>query len=90
MAQTGTATLNFGTGSNIASVAVTGQSGIGSGSNVEAWLMTDSTSDNNAFQHQVVDMRLRCGNIVPGTGFTIFALSPWTLFQTWQVRWVWS
>ena len=92
MATKGTATLNFGAapGGQAASVAVTGQTAILSGSNAEAFLMTDSTVDNSAYHHRIVPMRLRCGNIVAGTGFTIYALSDWTLFNTYQVRWVWA
>lgn len=89
---TGTATLNFGAvpGGQLAQVDVTGQTAILSGSNIEAFLQAnDSTADNNAYQHRIVPMRLRCGNVVAGTGFTIYCLSDWTLFNTYLVRWVW-
>lgn len=93
MASTGTATLDFGPapGSQFASVVVTGQSGIDSDSNIEAYLMaSDSTTDNSAFIHQVVPMVLRCGNIVAGTGFTIYARSDWNISNTMLCRWVWA
>ena len=90
---TGTATLDFGAapGSKFASVDVTGQSSIASGSNIEAYLMaSDSTADNNTAIHQIVPMVLRCGNIVAGTGFTIYARCDWNLSNTILCRWVWA
>jgi len=88
---TGTATLDFtSSGSQLAQVNVTGQAGILSGSNIEAFLQAnDSTADNTAFAHQVVPLRVRCGNVVAGTGFTIYGVSDWSLFKTYLVRWVW-
>jgi hypothetical protein len=87
---TGTATIDFGGGSQVGQVAVTGQSAILSTSNVEAYLMaSDSTADNADYNHRIVPMRLRCGNLVAGTGFTIYAVCDWTCSQTFLLRWVW-
>jgi hypothetical protein len=89
---TGTATLNFGAapGGNIAQVDVTGQAGVLSGSKIEAFLMaSDSTADNSDYQHRILPIRLRCGNITAGTGFTIYAISDWTVSNTLLVEWVW-
>lgn len=71
---TGTATLDFGgfPGASDASVVVTGQAGIVSGSVVEAWLRLESTADHSADEHWVETIELSAGNIVPGTGFTIY------------------
>lgn len=77
---TGTATLSFGTASAKTidtSVAITGQTGIGSTNKISAWLMGNSTADHSADEHimasQMID--LACGDIVAGTGFTIYALA---------------
>lgn len=89
----GTATLNFGgvPGSIIASVAVTGQAGILSGSFITAEIRADdSTADNTAMVHQVAPIKISCGNIVPGTGFTIYAMSSWNITNTIKVRWAWE
>jgi hypothetical protein len=93
MSGSGTATIDFGNapGSQIASVAVTGQSGILTTSSVEAFMMSnDSTADNTDFMHRMVPMRFKCGNIVAGTGFTIYAFSDVNVSKTWTVRWVWA
>ena len=91
----GSATIDFGTGagSQIASVAVTGQTAISSTSAVEAFLMgNDSTADNTDYQHRMAVMAISfvATAIVAGTGFTINALSDWQLRGTYKVRWVWS
>lgn len=88
---TGTATLNFGSapGTNVVVSTVTGQSAITSGSKVEAFLMGDSTATHNAYEHFIVPLVLRCGNIVAGTGFDIYASSDLRLTGTFTVNWVW-
>lgn len=90
--ETGTATLNFGAapGTNVATVTVTGQTGILSGSKVEAWLMGDSTASHNAYEHLIVPLVVRCGNIVAGTGFDIVASSDLRLTGTFSVHWTWA
>lgn len=88
---TGTATIDFGAspGGNSASVAVTGQTAIVSGSKVEAFMMYEASADHNAEEHALVPVRLTCGTIVAGTGFTIYARSEWVLSGTFKVNWVW-
>lgn len=88
---TGTATINFGVapGTNLVSVAVTGQTAIASGSHAEAFFMGDTTADHNADEHQFADIKLVCGSIVAGTGFTIFASTQLRLTGTFTVHWVW-
>jgi len=89
---TGSATLNFGAtpGTNQVSVAVTGQTTIVAGSTASAFLMYDSTATHNIEEHSIVPMRLVCGTIVAGVGFTIYAFSEWRLTGTFTVRWSWS
>ncbi len=89
---TGTATIDFGAapGSNLATIAVTGQASITTGSHVEAWLQGDTSADHNAYEHTVVSMRLRCGDLISGTGFTIYSVSEQRLAGVFTVHWVWS
>ena len=92
MATTGTTTIDFGAppGGNTAITVVTGQAGIVAGSYLEAWLEADTTADHNAEEHMLAPILLRCGSIVPGTGFTINARCEWRLTKTFTVRWVWA
>lgn len=92
MGATGTATLDFGStpGGNVATTTIAGQAGIVSGSLVEAFIMGDSTADHNVAEHELVPMRLRCGNIVAATGFDVTAITDLRLTGTFSVRWVWD
>jgi hypothetical protein len=89
---TGTATINFGAapGSSVASVVVTGQASIGTGSHCEAFLMGDSTATHNAEEHAFTPIRLVCRDVVAATGFTIYATTELRLTGTFSVRWVWA
>lgn len=94
MATEGTAVLDFtSTPSEEASVAVTGQAGIISGSRVEAYFMREATATNGVDEHEEAAALcpLVCGGIVPGTGFTIFA-HPLAMVGTgtFNVHWVWA
>jgi hypothetical protein len=92
MGASGTATINFGSGGHSASVDVTGQGSIVSGSAAEAWLMAETSADHNAEEHALVGAlaQLSCGNIVASTGFTIYGRSTITLSGQFTVRWVWN
>jgi hypothetical protein len=76
MGASGTVSLTFGAlpGSSDASVAVTGQSTIGSGSLPEAWVLPIATSDHTADEHVAEGLRLYTGNVIAGTGFTVYAV----------------
>ena len=69
----GIATLDFGAfpGQSDASVAVTGQAAIVSGSLVEAWLRPVATADHTDTEHMVETLKVFAHTIVAGTGFTI-------------------
>lgn len=71
----GTTTINFGAfpGGSDATATVTGQTGILSGSVVQAWIVAQDTADHTADEHRVETISVTCGNIVAGTGFTIYA-----------------
>lgn len=90
---TGTATIDFGTGSNEASVAVTGQASILSTSKADAFVMADDTSTSHtASDHRYLETfaSLSCGTPTDATGFTIYARSHQKLTGTWTIRWVWT
>ena len=91
MATQGTATLDFGTGKSDTSVAVTGQAGITTANLVEAWLSGAATSNNLADAGFVEGLRIYAGDIVNGTGFTIYAFCPSGMaFGQYTVNWVWN
>jgi hypothetical protein len=93
MSATGTATIDFGTGSNEASVAVTGQTGILATSKADAFVMADDTSmDHTANDHRYFETfaALSCGTPTVGVGFTVHARSHQKLTGAWTVRWVWA
>jgi hypothetical protein len=73
----GTADLDFGVfpGKSDTSVAVTGQAGIVSGSLVEAWIRPVDTADHLADEHMVETLKVLAGNIIAGTGFTIYGFN---------------
>lgn len=73
----GTTTIDFGAfpGATDATVAVTGQTGILTGSLVEAWLRPEDTGDHTADEHWVETIMVMAGNIVAGVGFTIYGRS---------------
>ena len=73
----GTVVLDFGAfpGASDASVAVTGQSGILAGSLVEAWTALAASTDHSADEHRVETLSVKAGNIVAGTGFTVYGVN---------------
>ena len=77
MGAQGTTTVNFGAfpGGSDTSVAVTGQASILAGSLVEAWIMPTATGDHTADEHLVETLKVMAGNVVAGTGFTIYAVN---------------
>lgn len=90
----GAATLNFGAapGSSTTTAAVTGQTGIVVGSRVRAWIQ-GSTADHNAYEHSTIlpmMVDLGIGDIVAGTGFTIYASTEMRLTGTIAVKWEWA
>ena len=91
----GTATLDFGVapGGQVATVAVTGQSQLAVDSQIRLFISgDDSTTDHNTYEHGMAAMfvGLTAGTIVAGTGFTITAMSAYTLSGTFKVRWVYG
>lgn len=95
MGAQGTATIDFGAppGTNAASVTVTGQTGVVSGSAVEAWIMgADSTADHAAYEHMLLarEVEVTPTTINAGAGFVLTALTDLRLTGLVAVRWVWN
>lgn len=95
----GTAVLDFGSfpGKSDTSIAVTGQTNILAGSTLTAWLFPAASADHTADEHLIEDIRVFAGNIVAGTGFTIYGIhggfvgTEATLtYGQWNVAWMWS
>lgn len=72
---TGKTTVDFGAfpGKSDAVVTVTGQTGIVSGSVVQAWLVPEATADHTADEHRLETISIMAGNIVANTSFDIYA-----------------
>lgn len=91
----GSTTVDFGAfpGSPEASATITGQIGILAGSRIKAWLMPVDTADHSADEHRVESIDVYAGNLVAGTGFTIYAqfrnLGSTMAYGTWTVAWEW-
>lgn len=83
MSAQGTTTVNFGAfpGSSDTTAVVTGQTGILAGSLVEAWIFPVATSDHSADEHSLENIHVTAGNIVAGTGFTIYARDANQLYE---------
>lgn len=93
-ATTGTATLNFGaigaTG-NEASIVITGQAAIVAASLVEAWLRLEATAEHPLDDLKYDPVRITAGNIVAGTGFTIYGfMADGHGYGTYSIGWVWN
>lgn len=97
---TGTATLNFGAfpGSSDASVAVTGIAGIAANAIVSAWVLPAATADHSADEHVMESLQVQAGNVVAGTGFTIYGSNFSTpdqggkgrIYGAWNIAWTWQ
>lgn len=88
--------LDFGPfpGKSDASVVVTGQAGILATSIVQATVRPKATTDHSADEHLIETLEVFAGNIVPGTGFTIYGVNRGTgdtrLYGKWWVGWMWN
>lgn len=94
IADTGTATLNFGNfpGSNETSLVVTGQTTISSTAKIKVYVAATTTADHTVSDHTYLPLfaQFTAGNIVAGTGFTIYGRSTEKLQGTFKVNWEWS
>lgn len=82
MGARGTGEIDFGAypGSTNASVVITGQSGITAPSAVEVWIRLAATSGgsggHSVDEHKMFPGVWSAGDIVPGVGFTAYAVVP--------------
>lgn len=87
----GTSVVDFGTGKIDTSVAVTGQAAILSGSLPEAWPNLTATANNLVDSLLAEDIQFFAGDIIPSTGFTIYAFCrQGRAFGQYNVNWRWS
>lgn len=71
---TGSAIIDFGsTLCTDASIDITGQTGILSTSYINVQLIGIDSVDHDSDEHIIEDIKVIAGNIIPGTGFTIYA-----------------
>jgi len=91
-ATVGTSTVNFGTGGNSdTTTVITGQTGISASSVVSAGIRCVASADHSADEHAVEQIQISAGNIVAGTGFTIYARTTNTALRgIWNVQWMWQ
>lgn len=90
---TGTAVVNFGAfpGTTDASIAVTGQTNIVSGSFVDVRKRLVATADHSIDEHFVEEWDVEVGNIVSSVGFTVYARTRnKPLYGQWNVAFSWS
>jgi hypothetical protein len=89
----GQTTVNFGAfpGKTDAVATVTGQTSIVSGSAVVAYVMAQATAEHSADEHWVEEIAVMAGNVVAGTGFTIYARTDdaTRLYGTYTIGWSW-
>jgi len=90
----GTNTLDFGSfpGSNEVTATVTGQTGIVSTAKIKVYVVATTTADHTVSDHTYLPLfaQFTAGNIVAGTGFTIYGRSTEKLQGTFKVNWEWS
>ena len=77
-------------GTNTTSIAVTGLTAMTAKGSASAFVVaSDSTSDHNATEHEILDLDLSCDNFIAGVGFTINATANQRLDGAVQVRYAW-
>jgi hypothetical protein len=77
MGNTGKTTIDFTAfpGKPDVTKVITGETGIASTSKVEAWVIPEATADHSIDEHWVEEIDVSAGNIVAGTGFTIYGVN---------------
>lgn len=93
MGAQGHTTVDFGAwpGTAEARVNITGQAGILTSSDTEAWIRCEDSADHAADEHAIEDMIVQAQEIVVATGFLITARP--TLgrcYGVFNVSWAWN
>jgi len=87
----GSTVIDFGAfpGSPMAQVSVPVTTNFGI---VQAWVQPSSTPDHSADEHIVETLKVIAGNVLLGTGFTIYGLntSPGRLYGRWNVSYMYQ
>lgn len=90
----GTTTVDFGAwpGDGYKTVAITGQTTIGSASVVRALVRAVATADHTVDEHRVAPIRVFAGDVIAGVGFTISAYYSGLglTYGLWNISWEWS
>lgn len=91
----GVVEVNFGAhpGTDIATVAVTGQTTIAADSKITVWIFPKDTTDHTAEEHLIEDIRVfvPVASIIVGTGFTVHAVAEsGRAHGLWNVGWMWG
>lgn len=90
----GTATIDFGAapGRFVTTLLVTGQSSIAADSHVRVTMQGDTSADHTDANHIAASslLTLVAADIVPGVGFTIYALASARLTGRFTVHWDWE
>lgn len=94
MPGTGQTTIDFGAfpGTLDASVTITGQGAIVSGSLVEAWVYPIATADHSVAEHYTDPPRIMAGEITAAAGFVIrgFSLDQRPRYGLYTINWAWT
>lgn len=87
----GSVAIDFGAtpGTNFVSVDVTGQALLTGTSKIKAYKAIQATGTHNEYEHILVPLNIAVGNIVAGTGFTIYATTDLRLDGTFNINWEW-
>lgn len=89
----GSAIIDFGAwpGSPETSISITGQFSISSNSFLSANLLAQDTDDHSADEVWVDPPTITAGNVVAGSGFTIYAQAhTGNLYGKYPVNWIWK
>jgi hypothetical protein len=89
---TNQAVIDFGsTGSDTAILNVTGQPNILATSFVDASILVKDSPNHSADEHWIESIEIKTGNIIAGTGFTIYARTLTNkLYGRYNVQWSWK
>jgi Protein of unknown function (DUF2793) len=86
----GSAVIDFGGGSDTATLAIAGQSSIAASSVTNAWIFPKDTLDHSSDEHIIEELDVSAGAPTAGTGFTISARTRnKPLRGQWTVAWSW-